>query len=62
MTQVVGHLALLKTFPPDSGATVENFTVENCGIQLIENLWLWQEFKQDSQGLENSSLYKLYLS
>lgn len=53
MRQVAGHLALLKTFPLDLGAVVENFTIESCGLQLIENLWLRQEFKQDSQGLEN---------
>lgn len=32
--------ALLKNFPLDLCAMVENFTVENCGLQLIGNLWL----------------------
>jgi len=36
--QVAGHLAVLKTFPLDLSAMVENFTVEDCGLQLIENL------------------------
>lgn len=62
MIEVAGRLAFLKIFPLPLGVMVENFTIENSSLQLAENLWLWQEFKQDGQGQENSSACILYLS